>query len=446
MRAPDTAGRSAPAERGLRQAVSALRHRNYAWFWTGALISNCGTWMQNVTIPFVLLYVMHTGAVWVGIATLALVLPQMLLGPFAGSFADRFPRKRVIIVSQSVQAVLALVMWAVWIGGVRKPAVYIGLVALIGMANALNMPAWQAFITELVPRSDLLNAVTLNSAQFNAARAVGPALGGLVLARFGPSWAFLVNALSFVAVVGALLFVRVAAVVNNTVREPVMREFREGYRYARAHAGIAVPIVVAMLVGLIALPVSQVAPIMANKVFDLDAGHYGVLLGCYGGGAVLAAVGMGVIGASIHRSRLVLFWVIVFAGGLTVFGAAPGFLTAVVGLALCGACFLGIYAILNTTVQLHVPERLRGRVLAVYVMSFSGTFPLGSFVQSWLAGVVGARQVVLGTAVLTAVMAVVLIARPRYLHAMDGELESAGEPVVDPLIPVESAAPAIAEA
>jgi MFS family permease len=426
--------------------VAALRHRNYAWFWIGALISNSGTWMQNMTVPFVLLYVMHTGPIWVGIATVALILPQLFLGPPAGAFADRFPRKRVIMVSQSVQGVLALGMWVAWMSGVRKPLVYVVLVAAMGAANGLNIPSWSAFITELVPRSDLLNAVTLNSANFNAARAVGPALGGLVLARFGPSWAFLVNAVSFVAVIGALLMVRVPAVAPKTHSEPVLREFREGLSCVRSHAGLAVPIVLAGLLALIGLPVSQVAPIMAKKVLDLDAAQYGLLLGAYGAGAVVAAVAMGVIGARIHRSRLVLFWMLFFTAGLFVFGAAPNYVTAVLGLAMCGACFLGIYAILNTTVQLHAPEHLRGRVIAVYVMSFGGAYPLGTLVQSWFAGVVGARQVVIASGALTGLIALVVIVRPFYLHAMDGELDTATDELIESQVLLDGASPAIAKA
>src|SRR3954447_7908865 len=161
------AGLTAPPKRGLREAVIAFRHRNFTLFWTGALISNIGTWMQNVTVPFALLYVMHTAPVWVGVTTVCMLIPGVLLGPIAGSIADRFPRRSVLMISQAVMGGMALALWGVWIAGARNPWVFVGLIALNGVANGLTMPSWQAFVTELVPRSDLLNAIALNSAQFN---------------------------------------------------------------------------------------------------------------------------------------------------------------------------------------------------------------------------------------------------------------------------------------
>src|SRR5438477_775517 len=194
-----------PAGGRLHRTFPAFGHRNFILFWMGSLVSNVGTWMQNVTVPYVLLFVMDTSPIWVGIATVSQFLPSVVLSPYAGAFADRYSRKRVVIVSQVVQGVVAVVMWAAWVGGVRTPVTYVLLVGVGGIANGLNLPAMQALVGETVPREDLLNAVTLTLGQFNAARAVGPALTGLVLAQWGPSWAFLVNAVSFVAVVAALM-------------------------------------------------------------------------------------------------------------------------------------------------------------------------------------------------------------------------------------------------
>src|SRR3954470_2195264 len=196
---------SAPARRGLRGAGVAFRYRDFRLFWTGALISNIGTWMQNLTVPYVLLYVMHTSAVWVGIATVSQFLPGVVLGPVAGWMADRFNRRVLLLVSQVVQLLLALALWAAWMAGLRDPLGFVALVALNGVVFGITMASWESFVTELVPRADLLNAITLNSAQFNGARAFGPALAGLVLARWGPGAAFLVEPLSVIALIPPLV-------------------------------------------------------------------------------------------------------------------------------------------------------------------------------------------------------------------------------------------------
>ena len=163
--------------------------------------------MQNLAVPYVL-YEVTESAFWVGLATFTQFLPAMVLGPLAGSIADRFDRRRVLLVTQSLMAAAALALWAAWASGVRSAGWILALVTLAGIFGGINIPSWQAFINDLTPREDLLSAVTLNSLQFNAARALGPGIAGVLLATFGPSWAFLVNAVSFGFVLLALLLVR----------------------------------------------------------------------------------------------------------------------------------------------------------------------------------------------------------------------------------------------
>ena len=419
--------RIGPPRRGLRQAVVAFRHRNFTLFWSGALISNIGTWMQNVTVPFALLYVMDAAPVWVGIATVSMLLPGVLLGPLAGSIADRFPRRVTLMICQAVMGAFALAMWAAWVAGARQPWVYILLIALNGLVNGLTMPAWQAFVTELVPRSDLLNAITLNSAQFNGARAIGPALAGLVLARFGPAAAFLVNALSFGAVIIALALIKVPRMERKAHHEPVMRQFAEAYRYARTHSGIAIAIVSVSVVALFGLPVSQMATVVARDIFHLDAGQFGLLTAAYGAGAVIGAVLLGVLAGSVRRGRLVLGSIIGFSVALTVFALAPGFWAGVIGLMLCGVAFIATVASLNTSVQLLVPEALRGRVLALYMMAFTAAYPLGSLVQTSLAGRISPRIVLLMSAALLLLCGLALAIRPAWLGALEGDVEDLQE-------------------
>lgn len=412
---------AAPAvapKRGLRQAVAALRHRDFSLFWWGALVSNVGSWMQNVTIPYVLLTT--TGdARWVGVAAFLQFSPSVVLGPLSGSFADRFQRRKLILVTQSLMAVLAFALWGMWEAGVRSPWALVTVIALGGVVAGLTIPAWQAFVSELVPRDDLLNAITLNSAQFNGARAVGPAIGGVVLGAFGPSWAFLINGVSYVTVLAALLLIRYRPAERPRAEGRTLTQFAEGIRYMRRHTGMVVAVSTVVVVAFLGNPVFQMAAIFAERVFRVDAALYGLLTGALGGGAVLGAIALGAFGDGVPRSRLVGSALIAYAIALVAFGASPNFALGVVLIAVAGAFFLVVVANLNTSVQLLVPEELRGRVLAVYIMGFTAAYPVGSLVQATLAEHFGARPVTIGAGSLLLAVGIGLNFRRRLLLSLD---------------------------
>ncbi|HAS12372.1 MAG TPA: MFS transporter, partial [Acidimicrobiaceae bacterium] len=226
------------ARPGLREAGAALRIPDFRRFWIGATISNSGTWMQNVTVPYVL-FQLTDSATWVGLASFLQFLPALFMGPLGGTLADRYPRRTVLLVAQSALALAAVGLWLLWSSGVAEPWSITAMVALFGAIAGTSIGAWQAFVSELVPRHLLLNAVTLNSAQFNAARAVGPALGGLVLGTLGPSWAFGLNALSYVAVLFALATIHPAPVERAPRSGSVLGDLRETAAYVRNMPGIA---------------------------------------------------------------------------------------------------------------------------------------------------------------------------------------------------------------
>jgi MFS family permease len=405
----------------MRNGFSAFRHRDFTLFWVGSLISSIGSWMQNVTVPFVMLFVMHTSPIWVGIATVSQFLPGVLFSPYAGAFADRFPRKYVVLVSQSVQALFALAMWAAWVADVRRPAVYVVLVGIGGVANGLNLPAFQSLVSELVPREDLLNGITLTSAQFNIARAIGPGITGVVLASFGASWTFLINGLSFVSVIAALALVRVPTFVPNVNRRSAVREFADALRYIRKRTGLIVAILGGLAMASLALPVTQVATIMARDVFHVGAARYGLLASAYGAGAVIGALLVSFLGGKVRRSRIAVMAMLGYAVVMAGFGAAPNFWLGLIALGLCGLFFINCVPVLNTCVQLEVEEHMRGRVLAVFFMALTGGFPLGALVQSWLAGVIGARQTVIGTAAVLLLVGLAGRVRPRWLDSLEGQ-------------------------
>jgi MFS family permease len=402
----------------LRDAAEAFRYRNFTLFWSGALLSNTGTWVQNVTVPFVVFQITDSGA-WLGFAAFAQLFPAWLMGPLSGVIADRFPRRTVLLVTQSLMALLAFLEAAVWAAGVRSPHVIVGIVALSGFVAGLNIASWQAFVSELVPRDALLNAVTLNSAQFNASRAFGPALGGLVLYGLGPTWAFLINALSYGAVLGALALIRLPRVAPPPGDRPkVFAEFAATVRYTRSMPGIVTCILVVMCLGLFGSPVFTMLVVFADDVFHVGEGLYGVLGAALGLGSILGLPIVAGWGSGLPRSRLIGGALWIYGASLLAFALAPGYWVGVVALLVAGAGYLAIASTLNTTIQLQVDERMRGKVLALYLMGLTATIPLGNLVQGWAVDLIGPRPTVAVAATAFLAVAAVLASRGR-LRLMD---------------------------
>ena len=411
---------------GTRRSTAALRHRDFALFWWSSLISNSGSWLQNVAVPFALFKITHSPA-WVGFAAFAQFAPGVVLAPVAGTLADRFSRRHVLLAAQVLMAAAALALWIEWIAGWTSPWVLTITVAISGTFMSMSVASWQAFVSELVPREDLLNAVILNSTQFNAARAIGPALGGVVLGSLGPGAAFLLNAISFGVVVVALLLVRVRRPAADTSeRTGILREFASTMRYVRARRGIGACCLLIVSVGILGSPIFSLVVVFADDVFKVSGALYGLLSACLGAGAVLGAPLIANRAPGLARSSVAAGAALVYALCIAGFGAAPVYAVGVVCLLGAGAAYLALASTCNTTVQLHVDEFMRGKVLAFYLMTFTAAIPLGSLLQGWTAQVIGPRQTVV-TAGLMLAVAVTVLRTGGWLSAMDLEgVELAG--------------------
>ena len=419
---------TAPARPGLREAGAALRIPDFRRFWIGAIVSNSGTWMQNVTVPYVL-FQLTDSATWVGLASFLQFLPALFMGPLGGTLADRYPRRTVLLVAQSLLALAAVGLWLLWTSGAAEPWSITAMVAVFGAIAGTSIGAWQAFVSELVPRHLLLNAVTLNSAQFNAARAVGPALGGFVLGTLGPSWAFGLNAVSYVAVLAALATIHTAPVERSPRTASVLGELRETVAYVRGMPGIATCIVVVVALGFFGNPVFPLLAVFADQVFEVSGLRYGVLGAALGVGGVLATPLVAGRGSALARSTLVGGALGVYGMSLLLFAVSPAFPMAVLFLLVAGGGYLGLSSTLNTTIQVQVDERRRGKVLALYVMGLTSSYPLGSLVQGALADIVSVRLVTAcsGAALLAVLGRLLQTGRLRTMdedpHAVDGAAE-----------------------
>jgi MFS family permease len=408
---------------GLGHALRAFRHRDFAIFWSGAVVSNSGTWLQGVAVPYVLFEITRS-ATWVGLATFAAFIPIMVMGPIGGYLADRRSRRLILVVGQSTAALFALALWAVFAAGVREPWVVLSLTALMSSAAGITIPSWQAFIPALVPREDLPSAITLNSVQFNAARAIGPAAAGIVLASLGPGAAFLLNGLSYVAVVAAVLAVRTTAPPLADGARSLVRGFGEAFSYLTRHAGIWRGIVVAMLVGFVGYPIVQFTVVYAETVYGVGPRALGVLTGAIGVGAIAVAPVVGGALGDIARARTVRIALPVYGLAVAVFGLSTTYGVGIAAVAVAGAGFLAIVATTNTAAQAIVAEHFRGRVMAIRVMGFTAAYPLGGLLQGWLADRWGPAVVVTAAGSLLVAIGVALAVRSEWLTPLDDPPEA----------------------
>lgn len=388
--------------------MKAFRYRDFRIFWFGALVSNTGTWVLNLTLPFVL-FELTGSAVWVGAAVAAQFLPMFVFSPLGGSVADQYPRRSVLLALQTAMGLGALLIWFAWVSDVRSPGVLLALVAVVGALNGVSMPSWQGFVHDLVPREALMSAVTLNSLQFNAARAIGPAIGGILLATLGAGWAFGLNAASYLCIVGAIVLVRSGRGLRiQRSQSTFVRQIRSATRYIHSQPGIMMAFVIAFIVGFLGNPVFSFTVVFAGAVLDVGPVQLGIMNAALGVGAFAAAPLVGGSRFTPARSRVAAVGLPAYGVMLVVFALAPTYPVSVMALVVIGACFLAVIASTNTAGQLIVADSFRGRVLALRLMVFTVAAPVGGLVQGWFADAIGPRPTVVAAGLLMVLAAALL--------------------------------------
>lgn len=392
--------------RPLPRSVRALAFHDFRVFWSGAIGSSIGNNMQLAALLWVVA-VATRSASRVTLIAFITVVPLLLLGPLGGALADRFPRRRLLLVTQTLLMVQAFALWGLWEAGLASYWVLFALSLAGGVVIALNVPAWQSIVPELVPRSFLQNAVTLNSVQFNVARAVGPMLAGLLIAWVGAGVCFLINALSFVLVLIALLVMTSADTAPETIHEErpgVFAGFTESVRYLRTQPGLQVAIGTHAAFALLAAPVVQLIPVLSVEVLDVGSEAYGLLLGSFGVGAVAIAFVIGALDESVPPSRLLAGGLILTAASILGLGLAPVLMVGVLFMVAFGASYVTVVAIDHSTIQALSDDHIRGRVTSLWLMTFGTGFPLGTILMGVIADVVGVRAVLVASSVLVALV------------------------------------------
>lgn len=384
-------------------AGRALRHRNFQLFFGGQLISLIGTWMQTVAQSW-LVYRLTGSGLLLGSVGFASQIPVFLVAPAGGIAADRLNRQRIVIATQTLSMLLAFVLAALTLTHKVQVWHIFVLAALLGVVNAFDIPGRQAFLVDMVGKDDLMNAIALNSSMFNGARVIGPAVAGILVARFGEGWCFFANGVSYLAVIAGLILMKITAAVKASAKLPPLEHLKEGFQFVRHTAPIRALLMLLGVVSVTGMPYVVLMPIFAAKVLhgggqqfasligshDLGAVRLGILMGATGVGALLGALTLAARSGIKGLGR----WVAVCCGGfgvsLVLFAFSTSFWISVLLLLPVGYFVMLQMASSNTLIQVMVPDELRGRTMAVYSMMFMGMAPIGALLGGALSDRLGA--------------------------------------------------------
>lgn len=391
------------------QAFPALQHRNFKLFWFGQFISLIGTWMQTTGQAWLVLQLTHNDLALGTVGALQF-LPVLLFTLFGGVLADKLPKRRVLLCTQSFAAILALTLWLlVFTHTVQIWQIYI-LAFLLGLNNALDMPTRLSFVVEMVGRSSLANAVALNSSVFNMAKIVGPGIAGLIIARFGEGPLFLGNAVSFIPVLFGLTLIDTSKLFTHTrkavqTRVGTVESLRQGFRYIWQTPAIFLIIVVVGVISLFSINFNVVEPLIATDLLNQGAQGFGFISASFGCGAFISALWIA-WGNKEPGFKKMMFSAICFCVALAMVGLSHWYLLSLALAMITGFTMIAFCATANTMIQTLAPDHLRGRIMSVYMLVFNGTTPIGNLFIGWLASLIGISLTLLISASMSLLAAI----------------------------------------
>jgi MFS family permease len=395
-----------------RAFVSLRRHRNFRLMWIGLVFSHVGSWMQQTALAWFVLDLTGS-AVAVGLLAFFRFAPFTVFGLFAGVLTDRVDTRRLLIVTQSASMLVAVVLAALAFSGTAQVWHAYALAFLAGTAHVFDRTARTTFTVQMVGREDLPNAVALNASVFNTARILGPAVAGVLIAAVGVSWAFAVNALSFVAVLLGLFLIRVDELVPlvRTAKPPVLRGIREGLSYAMREPRIRTVLVLLVALATVGFQFHVLVPVIAAETLDAGPRTFGIISSCFGVGALAGSLLTAASGSA--GLRRLFIGAIGLTAGMVVLATQDTVVAASVVLFGLGIFFVFWTASSESILQLTAPDHLRGRVMSLYMFTFGGVSPLGALLAGWLAEVGGASFALFASAAATAAVAFVAFAALR---------------------------------
>ena len=407
-----------------QRTFSSLSNPNYRKFFFGQTTSLVGTWMQTTAQSWLVFTLTHS-ATDIGFVVALQTLPVLLLGPYGGVIADRVDKRRLMIVLQSFMGVQAAILAVLSLTHVVNYFDVCVLAVVLGLNNCFENPSRQAFVLEMVGTDNLRNAVSLNSTMNNVARAVGPAVAGIIIAALGEGWCFALNAASFIAVVASLVAMDQSQLHPSVPTIRAKGQLREGLRYVARTPALAIPLVMMALVGMLAYEFQVTLPIVAGTVFHGSSTIYGVLMAAMGVGAIIGGLWTAARGKTGVRAMIRA--ALIFGVVMTFAALAPVLAVELIALAMVGFASVSFLSMANSTLQLGTDPQMRGRVMALWAVAFMGSTPIGGPLIGWITSAFGARTG-LGVGAASCLVAGLIGWRAiRHLRARDPLLHESGD-------------------
>jgi MFS family permease len=391
-----------------KKMFPAFRHKSYRLFWTGQGVSLSGTWMQTTAQAW-LVYELTGSPFLLGLIGALEFTPVMLFSLFAGVYLDRYPKKQLILITQSVSMLLAAILTILVLTDTVQFWHIATISVLMGFVRTLDMPTRQSFMMELVGRHHLTSAIALNSVTFNLARIVGPGIGGFLIAKAGIGMCFLINTVSYLAVLISVYFIVPRTIeAGKSVNKAVMAEIREGLRYIKGKVILSRPIIVLGIVSLFAINFNILVPVLAKSVLGTNAQGFGYLLSALGLGSIIGALTVASFSHKLDRGKLIRYGPYALSFAMIFVGLSLNFGMAVFFLILLGISNLLFFTTVNSTLQLNSDPQFRGRVMSVYTMVFGGVTPFGNLFAGWVSGTWGGRAGFVISAAVTIILVFIL--------------------------------------
>ena len=407
---PKSAGTSTGTAAGTSSTFAALSNRNFRLYFIGQLASTSGTWMQLTAEGWLVFQLTHSAA-WLGIVACAAGLPILLLSPVAGVIVERFSRRHIMLVTQTIQMILALILAGLVFTGLVQIWHIILLALLLGVTNAVDGTARFAIIADLVEREHLRSAITLNSILFNGSRVIGPATAGLALVLVGAGWCFLLNGLSVLPVIASLLLVKVRPMPTDLVTESPLQRLAQGLRYTRTHALILPSLLLAAIAGLLGVSMITIFPAFAAIILNSPTQGYTVMSVANGLGGIVGGLLMGQLAQRIGLARLIAAVALLTAVTMALLSSAATLVAAAVLSFGFGLMIVMLFVGTSTLIQTEVPNAFRGRILALYNLAFSGLTPFGSLALGLTSASIGVLNAVLFSASVSGLLSLAVLLR-----------------------------------
>ncbi len=375
-------------------SLAALRYPAFRYYFAGQLVSVSGTWMQAIAQQ-VVIYDLTKSELALGLVSCAQGLPALLLTPFAGVIVERFQRRKILIFTQTFMMALAFILAALQFANVLQVWHIVALSLGIGLANALDAPARQAFVVEMVGREHLSSGIVLNSIMFNAARVFGPALGGLALKSVGPAWCFFLNGASFLAVIAGLVMMQVPYIRNFSGRIAIVRPLLEGVQFVRTHSTILPLLMLSTVASVFGMTFAVLIPAFADQVLKDSQIGTSALATAQGVGAILAGIVVARANSRGVRGRLLVFCALAAPITTILLATSTAYITALPAIVMAGFTLIAEFVLMNTLIQTQVPDEFRGRVLSLYTLTFFGLSPFSSLLIGELAQQIGTNPAII---------------------------------------------------